>query len=48
MRPSLTQNNDLSDDYELVVRQEPVAAKVFIGKEKGMGVSSAEISFTNL
>jgi hypothetical protein len=25
-----------SDDYELVVRQEPVAAKVFIGKEKGM------------
>lgn len=25
-----------SEDYELIVRQKPVAAKVFIGKEKGM------------
>lgn len=29
-----------SDDYELIVRQRPIAAKVFAGKEKGTRTSN--------
>jgi len=29
-----------SKDYELVIRQKPIAAKVFVGREKGMRASS--------
>lgn len=41
-RPVTDDRQSFSDDYELVVRQKPVAAKVFIGKEKGMTASSLD------
>lgn len=31
----LIMRNSFSGDYELVIRQKPLAAKAFVGKEKG-------------
>jgi hypothetical protein len=35
---SLIMRASFSNDYELVIRQKPLAAKVFTGKEKGAAI----------